>query len=31
VSFMIVMVLVDVVVFRLWEKRAFRWRHQVAT
>ena len=30
-SFMIVMVLVDVVVFRLWEKRAFRWRHQVAT
>lgn len=31
VSFMVVMVLVDVVVFRLWEKRAFRWRHQVAT
>jgi NitT/TauT family transport system permease protein len=31
VSFMIVMVLLDVVVFRFWEKRAFRWRHQVAT
>lgn len=31
VSFMIVMVFVDVVVFRLLEKRAFRWRHQVAT
>lgn len=31
VSFMIVMVLVDVVFLRLLEKRAFRWRHQVAT
>lgn len=30
VSFMVVMVLLDVIVFRFWEKRAFRWRHQVA-
>lgn len=31
VSFMIVMLLIDVVVFRLWERRTFRWRHQFAT
>ncbi len=31
VSFMIFMVLVDVLIFRSWERRAFRWRHQVAT
>jgi NitT/TauT family transport system permease protein len=30
VSFMIVMVLIDVLVFRLWERRTFAWRHQVA-
>ncbi len=30
VSFMIFMVLIDLVVFRLWEKRTFAWRHQIA-
>ncbi|MFQ5851386.1 MAG: ABC transporter permease [Candidatus Binatia bacterium] len=30
VSFMIVMVLIDLLVFRLWERRTFVWRHQVA-
>jgi NitT/TauT family transport system permease protein len=31
VSFMIVMVLIDLFVFRLWARRFFAWRHQVAT
>jgi NitT/TauT family transport system permease protein len=31
VSFMIVMVLIDLFVFRLWAQRVFAWRHQVAT
>ena len=31
VSFMIVMTLVDLLVFRLWERRTFAWRHQIAT
>jgi NitT/TauT family transport system permease protein len=31
VSFMIVMVLVDLLVFRLWARRAFAWRPQFAT
>jgi NitT/TauT family transport system permease protein len=31
VSFMIVMVLIDLVVFRLWERRTFAWRPQFAT
>ncbi len=31
VSFMVFMVLIDVLIFRSWERRAFRWRHQVAT
>jgi NitT/TauT family transport system permease protein len=31
VSFMIVMVFIDLVVFRTWERRVFRWRPQVAT
>ncbi len=30
VSFMIVMVIIDLLVFRLWEKRTFAWRHQIA-
>jgi len=30
VSFMILMVAIDLVVFRLWEKRTFAWRHQIA-
>jgi NitT/TauT family transport system permease protein len=30
VSFMIFMVAIDLVVFRLWEKRTFAWRHQIA-
>jgi len=30
VSFMILMVLFDIVVLRSWEKRAFVWRHQIA-
>ena len=29
-SFMVVMVFIDVVVFRLWERRTFAWRHQFA-
>ncbi len=28
VSFMILMVLIDVIVFRWWERRTFVWRHQ---
>jgi NitT/TauT family transport system permease protein len=31
VSFMIVMVLIDLLVFRLWERRVFVWRPQFAT
>lgn len=31
ISFMIVMVLIDLLVFRLWERRTFVWRHQFAT
>jgi NitT/TauT family transport system permease protein len=31
VSFMIVMVLIDVVIFRSWARRAFAWRPQFAT
>ncbi|MGH6767418.1 MAG: ABC transporter permease [Xanthobacteraceae bacterium] len=31
VSFMIVMVLIDLLIFRLWERRAFAWRPQFAT
>lgn len=31
VSFMILMVLIDLVVFRPWARHAFRWRPQVAT
>ena len=31
VSFMIVMVLIDLVVFRLWARRSFAWRRQFAT
>ena len=30
VSFMIVMALIDVVVFRWWERRTYVWRHQLA-
>ena len=30
VSFMIFMVAIDLVVFRLWEKRNFAWRHKIA-
>lgn len=30
VSFMIVMVLIDLLVFRMWARRAFAWRPQVA-
>lgn len=31
VSFMILMVVIEFVVFRIWERRAFAWRHQIAT
>lgn len=31
VSFMVVMVLIDVLAFRLWARRAFAWRPQLAT
>lgn len=31
VSFMLLMVAIEFVVFRLWERRAFAWRHQIAT
>ncbi len=31
ISFMILMVVIDLLVFRLWERRTFAWRHQVAT
>lgn len=30
ISFMIVMVLIDLLVFRMWERRTFAWRHQLA-
>ena len=30
VSFMIFMVVIDLVAFRFWEKRTFAWRHQIA-
>ena len=30
ISFMIVMVLIDLFVFRIWERRTFAWRHQLA-
>lgn len=30
VSFMVVMVFIDVVVFRMWERKTFAWRHQFA-
>jgi len=30
VSFMIFMVVIDLVVFRSWERRTFAWRHQIA-
>jgi NitT/TauT family transport system permease protein len=30
VSFMIFMVAIDLIVFRLWEKRTFAWRHKIA-
>jgi hypothetical protein len=31
VSFMIVMVLIDLLAFRLWARRVFAWRPQFAT
>jgi NitT/TauT family transport system permease protein len=31
VSFMIVMVLIDLLVFRVWARRVFAWRHEFAT
>lgn len=31
ISFMVLMVVVDLLVFRLWEKRTFVWRHKFAT
>jgi NitT/TauT family transport system permease protein len=31
VSFMILMVLIEFVVFRFWERRTFAWRHQIAS
>jgi NitT/TauT family transport system permease protein len=31
ISFMIVMVLIDLLVFRLWERRTFAWRQQFAS
>ena len=31
VSFMLIMVLIDVVVFRLLSRRSFAWRPQLAT
>jgi NitT/TauT family transport system permease protein len=31
VSFMIVMVLIDLLVFRTWARHSFAWRHEVAT
>ena len=30
VSFMILMVLIELLVFRVWERRSFAWRHQIA-
>jgi hypothetical protein len=30
VSFMIIMVVIDLAVFRMWARRAFAWRPQVA-
>jgi hypothetical protein len=31
VSFMVVMVAIDLLVFRLWARRAFAWRPQFPT
>lgn len=31
ISFMVLMVIIDLAVFRLWERRTFVWRHQVAS
>ena len=31
VSFMILMVAIDLLVFRVWEKRTFAWRHKIAS
>jgi NitT/TauT family transport system permease protein len=31
VSFMIAMVLIDLLIFRVWARRTFAWRHQFAT
>ena len=31
ISFMIIMTFIDLLVFRLWEKRTFVWRHKFAT
>ena len=30
ISFMVVMVLIDLFVFRIWERKTFAWRHQLA-
>jgi len=29
-SFMVLMVLLDLLLFRFWERRTFAWRHQIA-
>ena len=29
-SFMVLMVVIELLVFRLWERRTFAWRHQIA-
>ena len=31
VSFMVLMVLIEFVVLRIWERRTFVWRHQIAS
>jgi NitT/TauT family transport system permease protein len=31
VSFMVLMVFIEFVVFRIWERRTFAWRHQIAS
>ncbi|MDC0033545.1 ABC transporter permease [Alphaproteobacteria bacterium] len=31
ISFMILMVVIEFVVFRIWERRTFVWRHQIAS
>lgn len=31
ISFMVLMVAIDLLVFRVWEKRTFAWRHKFAT